>query len=191
MGQVIHALLTRPPLRITTSTRRLQKQFSVRLACVKHAASVHPEPGSNSQKMCLFQVQHKLTSLYIPFYCFKGSFDRSLNVSVFPDCLYQRIFEDCIYVFHCSVIKVLIRCSLETACLLYHSCLSLSRTFLKFFLFFFRSSFATASLIYHIDHSMSTLIFIFFRTFQIRIFQKIRTEKEGFEPSHRANGLYP
>ena len=33
-----HALLTRPPL-----TRRF-----VRLACVKHAASVHPEPGSNS-----------------------------------------------------------------------------------------------------------------------------------------------
>ena len=90
MGQVIHALLTRPPLRITTSTRGLQKQFSVRLACVKHAASVHPEPGSNSQKMCLFQVQHKLTSLHIPFYCFKGSFDRSLNVSVFPDCLIKE-----------------------------------------------------------------------------------------------------
>ena len=136
MGQVIHALLTRPPLRITASTRRLQKQFSVRLACVKHAASVHPEPGSNSQKMCLFQVQHKLTSLHIPFYCFKGSFDRSLNVSVFPDCLYQRIFEDCIYVFHCSVIKVLIRCrslSFEAAHLIYHSHFSLSTTFLTFF----------------------------------------------------------
>ena len=60
------------------------------------------------KKMCLFQVQHKLTSLHIPFYCFKGSFDRSLNVPVSPGCLVQRIFEDCIYVFHCSVIKVLI-----------------------------------------------------------------------------------
>ena len=50
------------------------------------------------KKMCLFQVQHKPTSLYIPFYCFKGSFDRSLNVSVSPDCLVQRIFEDCICV---------------------------------------------------------------------------------------------
>ena len=38
-GQVTHALLTRLPL-----TRR-----SVRLACVRHAASVRPEPGSNSQ----------------------------------------------------------------------------------------------------------------------------------------------
>ena len=48
--------------------------------------------------MCLFQVQHKPTSLYIPFYCFKGSFDRSLNVPVSPGCLVQRIFEDCICV---------------------------------------------------------------------------------------------
>ena len=48
--------------------------------------------------MSSVQVQHKLTSLYIPFYCFKGSFDRSLNVSVSPDRLVQRIFEDCICV---------------------------------------------------------------------------------------------
>ena len=45
-GQVAHALLTRPPL----SLNEKQASFlsSVRLACVKHAASVHPEPGSNS-----------------------------------------------------------------------------------------------------------------------------------------------
>ena len=103
MGQVIHALLTRPPLRIEISTRGLQKQFSVRLACVKHAASVHPEPGSNSQKMCLFQVQHKLTSLHIPFYCFKGSFDRSLNVSVFPDCLIKEFSR---IVFMCFTVQL-------------------------------------------------------------------------------------
>ena len=41
--QVSHALLTRSPL----STRRCP----VRLACVRHAASVRPEPGSNSQKI--------------------------------------------------------------------------------------------------------------------------------------------
>ena len=49
MRQVTHALLTRPPLshkRLQTEVIRL-KCF-VRLACVKHAASVHPEPGSNS-----------------------------------------------------------------------------------------------------------------------------------------------
>ena len=55
--QVAHALLTRPPLRISKSIRKLHltevafHKFSVRLACVRHAASVRPEPGSNSQKM--------------------------------------------------------------------------------------------------------------------------------------------
>jgi hypothetical protein len=29
-------------------------KFSVRLACVKHTASVHPELGSNSQKINIF-----------------------------------------------------------------------------------------------------------------------------------------
>ena len=48
-GQVTHALLTRPPL---SSSRK--KNF-VRLACVKHAASVYPEPGSNSHVQ--FSVQ--------------------------------------------------------------------------------------------------------------------------------------
>ena len=41
-GQVTHVLLTRSPL------IPQQAGIIVRLACVKHAASVHPEPGSNS-----------------------------------------------------------------------------------------------------------------------------------------------
>jgi hypothetical protein len=44
LGQVTHVLLTRSPL------TRTRKHESVRLACVKHAASVRPEPGSNSPK---------------------------------------------------------------------------------------------------------------------------------------------
>src|SRR5690242_21916061 len=39
-GQVIYVLLTRPPLSPLRGT--------VRLACIRHAASVCPEPGSNS-----------------------------------------------------------------------------------------------------------------------------------------------
>jgi hypothetical protein len=58
--------------------------------------------------MCLFQVQHKLTSLHIPFYCFKGSFDRSLNVPVSPGCLIKEFSRIVFNVFHCSVIKVLL-----------------------------------------------------------------------------------
>ena len=46
--QVAHALLTRPPLSSDSFDRSLIPLILVRLACVKHAASVHPEPGSNS-----------------------------------------------------------------------------------------------------------------------------------------------
>ena len=48
-GQVAHALLTRSPLSSVSIGRILYPQILVRLACVRHAASVHPEPGSNSQ----------------------------------------------------------------------------------------------------------------------------------------------
>ena len=41
-GQVTHVLLTRSPLVYP------RRGLTVRLACVKHAASVRPEPGSNS-----------------------------------------------------------------------------------------------------------------------------------------------
>src|SRR4051812_26691798 len=41
-GQVAHVLLTRSPLVYP------RKGLTVRLACVKHAASVRPEPESNS-----------------------------------------------------------------------------------------------------------------------------------------------
>ena len=55
--QVSHALLTRSPL----SDNR--NHHSVRLACVRHAASVRPEPGSNSQKV----VSKALKVLQIKF----------------------------------------------------------------------------------------------------------------------------
>ena len=51
--QVAHALLTRPPLTLSHAFRRINPTKSVRLECVMHAASVHPEPGSNSRKNCI------------------------------------------------------------------------------------------------------------------------------------------
>src|SRR3954470_6052255 len=45
LGQVPHVLLTRSPLGLHQCCHWLDP---VRLACVKHAASVRPEPGSNS-----------------------------------------------------------------------------------------------------------------------------------------------
>ena len=47
-GQIAHALLTRPPLESCLPSRRTSNKIPARLACVKHAASVRPEPGSNS-----------------------------------------------------------------------------------------------------------------------------------------------
>ena len=45
--QVTYVLLTRSPLDFQE-----QAPFRlVRLACIRHAASVHPEPGSNSQSL--------------------------------------------------------------------------------------------------------------------------------------------
>ena len=60
--QVIHALLTRPPLsHRTIIPEGNQVKCFVRLACVKHAASVHPEPGSNSHKK-FFPFQNQLAN---------------------------------------------------------------------------------------------------------------------------------
>ena len=62
---ITHVLLTRPPL---TSAIFQYKYFhmarSVRLACVRHAASVHPEPGSNSS-LCIqsFSLRKRICSL--------------------------------------------------------------------------------------------------------------------------------
>jgi hypothetical protein len=44
-GQVAHVLRTRSPLGLHRCCHRMDL---VRLACIKHAASVRPEPGSNS-----------------------------------------------------------------------------------------------------------------------------------------------
>ena len=58
-GQVPCVLLTRSPL---NETRRLH---SVRLACIRHAASVHPEPGSNSP----FDIDSTLMRLFRYDFC--------------------------------------------------------------------------------------------------------------------------
>ena len=76
--QVAHVLLTRPPL------IREQAPFTVRLACVRRAASVRPEPGSNSLKFVsnrgfprsnLAQINKRSVikrNLFIRNYCFSS-----------------------------------------------------------------------------------------------------------------------
>ena len=69
MGQIAHALLTRPPLELSSSSRNLPISIPARLACVKHAASVRPEPGSNSyvQSIILIYCFLQDTRQSIPF----------------------------------------------------------------------------------------------------------------------------
>ena len=50
VGQVAHVLRTLPPV----AGRALLLPAAPRLACVKPAASVHPEPGSNSSLYILY-----------------------------------------------------------------------------------------------------------------------------------------
>ena len=60
LGQIAHALLTRPPLEYQPSIRKLPIGILVRLACVKHAASVRPEPGSNSDVQSFIRTSKSL-----------------------------------------------------------------------------------------------------------------------------------
>src|SRR5438094_6494715 len=56
LGQITHVLLTRAPLYSGSCP-----PFLARLACVRHAASVDSEPGSNSQDnlICLICIRAK------------------------------------------------------------------------------------------------------------------------------------
>ena len=67
LGQVTHVLLTRPPL---TSEKQASHLFA-RLACIRHAASVRPEPGSNSHfpswKWAFYRLALKLSLSYLKF----------------------------------------------------------------------------------------------------------------------------
>ena len=76
--QVTHALLTRPPLETDQICRSFNEKFPVRLACVKHAASVHPEPGSNSLIKCLIHSRQPTSLVISRHYCFK-SFHSKMN----------------------------------------------------------------------------------------------------------------
>ena len=76
----------------------------------------------------------------------------------------------------------------DTTSLFYHIQKSLSRTFLIYFLMFCCFSRATRTF-YHIPIHLSSTFLFFFFIFQIRV--KNITEKEGFEPSHRAKDLHP
>ena len=126
-GQVVYALLTRPPLSIKKIYRSFISLFLARLACVRHAASVHPEPGSNSLKIVFKEPKFLKSTLESDVsLCFNWSCDfqrftkskklskfqvrtttlfisnKSLSTSLFnlqgTICYFQRVFTT----FRCS-----------------------------------------------------------------------------------------
>ena len=64
-GQIAHVLLTRSPLVYS------RRSLTARLACVKHAASVRPEPGSNSPLKSIDDTRHE-ASRFIDFLEYPG-----------------------------------------------------------------------------------------------------------------------
>ena len=141
--QVAHALLTRPPLTFFRS--KLQNQF-VRLECVKHAASVHPEPGSNS-RIKYFTVLG--TAIYL--------FELDSLFYFFP-WVSQFVIKLCVLLWNLTsslvrlstFLALFSRLSLfnfqgtgllplfATACIVYHTQFRLSRGFQNFFQVSFR-----------------------------------------------------
>ena len=124
--QVAHALLTRPPL------LRTRRCFTVRLECVMHAASVHPEPGSNSLKNCISTGFPRIDPNLLDVRSFA-----LITQSFFK---FKRIFG--VFVHRCCSIfnepsAVPAPASVcVTACLSYHKDIRLSRGFPKVFQLF-------------------------------------------------------
>ena len=82
MRQVTHALLTRPPLsHKNRHSEEIQLKRFARLACVRHAASVHPEPGSNSRKKFSLGPGKTTRFSYPVTYCFWVGIFRCLSLN--------------------------------------------------------------------------------------------------------------
>ena len=167
--QVIHALLTRPPLSLRTlPTEIVRVRCSVRLACVKHAASVHPEPGSNS--LAKFISPGFRLFLSILLYCL-GCFCSFLFL--FSN---QRIFRNSFIVTFvtCMIVCFAVQLSKFIVCCKVLCCFSCS-----------------TELVYNImscfccQHLFLLFSKFFESYFQDSLYNFEKTEKEGFEPSRR------
>ena len=102
---------------VRNSSGEASSSFSVLLACIRHAASVRPEPGSNSHLIVWVLLITVHWQIYFSF------FDRS-HISMSP-CTWFVLFS-----FQRSLPPS------ETTILVYHLLPLLSTTFLKFFYIF-------------------------------------------------------
>ena len=162
--------------------RRICPRCFVRLACVKHAASVHPEPGSNSLNKCAHQDFHVLALMKIVRSSSRTCsarfapgqnqllanlslllFFKDLSIVRFYD--FKKNFRGMCFTVQLS--KIVLHCRLsQTALLLYHVVSCLSRTFFNFFRSRFMFSTYQQQLLHHITtHSILS------RTFFISLIQ--------------------
>ena len=179
--------------------RRICPKCFVRLACVKHAASVHPEPGSNSLNKCLLQVKINSWLIY-PFYCFF----KDLSIVRFYD--FKKNFRGMCFTVQLSKIGFALPFVLNSFAII--SCRFLPvKNFFQLFWSCFCFSLAATLISYHIQPAVVKNFFISFlqlfarrNSFMLsRVFSDVKnffhffpsTQKEGFEPSHGANRLYP
>ena len=88
-GQVAHALRTLPPVAAIV----LLQRAAPRLACVKPAASVHPEPGSNSSLYISYIIKLVLT----------------LRFLIETDALVLFVFGTCFLVLSLSILSMIYR----------------------------------------------------------------------------------
>ena len=91
-GQIIHALLTRAPL-----YSGAEAPFRVRLACVKHAASVQSEPESNSPvQICIYALRIK-SQRFLPSlrYSLVNEQSRLMPPALFAGTFYARLYALC------------------------------------------------------------------------------------------------
>ena len=141
MRQVTHALLTRPPLshKIFISEEN-QIECFVRLACVKHAASVYPEPGSNSHVQ--FSVQFCANAFLSVCVSYLKDFTVFIGCSLYYAKNFTRLTAFAIWLFKKSSGLVILFNYQGSLCP--------------------RLS-ATTSKYYHIHFLMSTTFFIFFQ----------------------------
>ena len=116
--QISHALLTRSPLFILVQVPR----FVARLACIRHAASVRPEPGSNSHLK--FTSSNELAVVCLSL----------LNWQVYTRGLPLAYSHSTLFSFQWSII--LTRPSLATTIIFYQTTYKLSRINFPFPLIF-------------------------------------------------------
>ena len=140
---------------------------SVRLACVKHAASVHPEPGSNSHVVCLFCVRLLMgfsggarTGCWILFKRHRQDMDNEAGSA-------------------CEL-----PCSVTQTCLVQSSQMSSSFSFFSRCLLSFGLFSEFSFLEFSGLHCCLFVKVLCYKAYLVTL-ENYQTEKEGFEPSRR------